>query len=51
MTSIRATLKTVFNKSRNGLKGKMVIGPTDVVNEQFDILLVDESHRLPKRKK
>ena len=50
MTSIRATLKTVFNKSRNGLKGKMVIGPTDVVNEQFDILLVDESHRLPKRK-
>lgn len=50
MTSIRATLKVVFNKSRNGLKSKMVIGPTDVVGEQFDILLVDEAHRLPKRK-
>lgn len=50
MTSIRATLKAVFNKSHNGLKSKMVIGPTDVVGEQFDILLVDETHRLPKRK-
>lgn len=50
MTSIRSTLKTVFNKSHNGLKSKMVIGPTDVVGEQFDILLVDEAHRLSKRK-
>lgn len=50
MTSIRATLKTVFNKNRNGLRSKMVIGPTDVVGEMFDILLVDETHRISKRK-
>lgn len=29
MTSIRATLKAVFNKSHNGLKSKMVVGLTD----------------------
>lgn len=50
MTSIRATIKTVFRKSRNGLKSNMVIGPTDVVGEHYDILLVDEAHRLPRRK-
>ena len=28
----------------------MVIGPSDVVKEDYDILFVDESHRLTKRK-
>ena len=50
MTSIRATLKTVFRKSKNGLKSKMVIGPADVVEQDYDLLIVDEAHRLPKRK-
>ena len=50
MTSIRRTLQDVFRKSKNGLKSQMVIGPTDVTNDAFDLLLVDETHRLPKRK-
>lgn len=50
MSSIRRTLKAVFSKSHNGLKSKMVIGPTGVVGEQFDLLIVDETHRLSKRK-
>ena len=28
----------------------MVIGPNDVVKEKYDILIVDESHRLQRRK-
>ncbi len=50
MTSLRATLKTVFSKNKNGLKSNIVMGPTDVVGELFDVLIVDEAHRLPKRK-
>ncbi len=55
MTSLRGTLRTVFVKTKNGLKGKMVMGPSDVVkdyvdNGPFDILIVDESHRLSTKK-
>jgi len=28
----------------------MVIGPNDVVKEKYDLLIVDESHRLQRRK-
>lgn len=48
MSSFRNTLKKVF-KNIKGLKSSMVIGPADVTKEKFDILLVDESHRLRKR--
>ena len=50
MASIRKTLQTVFRKTKHGLKASMVIGPTDVAHEEYDILLVDEAHRLPQYK-
>ncbi|MEN9647442.1 MAG: hypothetical protein RLY57_246 [Candidatus Parcubacteria bacterium] len=49
MTSLRETVKKVF-RSIKGLSAKMIIGPGDVVKEKYDILIVDESHRLKQRK-
>jgi len=49
MTSFRNTLKKVF-KNIKGLKSSMVIGPTEAVKEKYDILIVDESHRLRRRR-
>ena len=49
MTSLRSTLKQVF-KSVHGLSSSMVIGPTDVVKDEYDFLIVDEAHRLTRRK-
>lgn len=48
-TSLRNTLRKVFS-SINGLSAKDVIGPSDVANKKYDILMVDESHRLKSRK-
>lgn len=48
MVSLRSTLRRVF-KSVKGLSPSMVIGPNDVVKEQYDILIVDEAHRLQRR--
>lgn len=49
MGSLRRTLKKVCSKV-NSLKGSMVIGPNDVVGENYDLLIVDEAHRLRRRK-
>ncbi|WP_422091038.1 DNA/RNA helicase domain-containing protein [Tenacibaculum ovolyticum] len=49
MTSFRITLQKVF-KNIKGLSAKMVIGPTEVSKEKYDILVIDESHRLRQRK-
>lgn len=49
MAGFRATLKKVFRNVK-GLSANMVIGPAEVANGKFDILVVDESHRLRKRK-
>lgn len=48
MSSFRNTLKKVF-KNIKGLNANMVIGPAEVSNTTFDILVVDESHRLRRR--
>ena len=48
MTSLRSTLKEVVNKV-SGLNRSMVIGPSDVVKNEYDILIVDEAHRLRRR--
>jgi hypothetical protein len=48
MAGFRNTLKKIF-KNVKGLNSKMVIGPAEVVKNKFDILVVDESHRLRKR--
>lgn len=49
MTSLRKSLKTVFG-AIGGLKTNMVIGPSDAVKKEYDILIVDEAHRLAQRK-
>lgn len=49
MTSLRKSLKTVFG-AIGGLKKNMVIGPSDAVKKKYDILIVDEAHRLAQRK-
>lgn len=50
MTSIRKTLKTVFKETQNGLKASMVIAPFDIFKADYDILFVDEAHRLAQYK-
>lgn len=49
MTSLRKTLKKVFSNVK-GLKGSMVIGPSEAAKEEYDVLIVDEAHRLRQRK-
>lgn len=50
MTSLRQTMKKVFHTIGNGLSASMVIGPQDVVKDTYDVLIVDEAHRLLRRK-
>ncbi|AEH02127.1 DUF2075 domain-containing protein [Lacinutrix sp. 5H-3-7-4] len=49
MASLRKTLKKVF-KNVKGLKPSMVIGASDVLKKEYDVLIVDEAHRLRRRK-
>jgi len=49
MASLRKTLKNVFKNIR-GLKANMVIGAADVVKKEYDLLIVDEAHRLQRRR-
>jgi len=49
MTSLRKTIRKVFSHVK-GLKPGMVIGPNDVIKEKYDLLIVDEAHRLTQRK-
>jgi len=49
MTPLRETVKKVFDKIP-GLDSSMVISPTDTFNKKYDILIVDEAHRLRQRK-
>ena len=48
MTSLRKTLKKVFRQVY-GLSSSMVIGPNDVTKKDYDLVVVDESHRLNRR--
>lgn len=48
MTGLRGTLRKTF-KNIKGLSAKMIIGPSDV-KSGYDILIIDESHRLKQRK-
>lgn len=54
MTSFRATIKEVFRLTKNGLRANMVIGPSELsvsdTVEQYDVIFVDEAHRLAQRK-
>jgi len=44
-SSLRGTMKDVF-RSVNNLSVKDVLGPSDVTRARYDILIVDEAHRL-----
>lgn len=50
MTSIRKTIKKVFKNTKNGLESNMIIGPYDAMKNEYDILFVDEAHRLTQYK-
>ncbi len=49
MGSLRKTLKRVF-RGVEGLSPTMVIGPSEVTNKKYDVLIVDEAHRLRQRR-
>ncbi len=48
MTSLRKTIKRVFRNVKD-LNSGMVLGPYDVVKKPYDVLIVDEAHRLQRR--
>lgn len=48
-TSLRKTLKKLF-KQIYGLKSSDVKGPSEIAKDKYDIVLVDEAHRLHQRK-
>lgn len=48
MSSFRETLKKAF-RNISGLSPNMVIGPAELAKQSYDIVVVDESHRLRKR--
>jgi DUF2075 family protein len=48
MASFRNTVKKIFRHVK-GLSSRMVIGPADLARQHYDIVLVDESHRLRQR--
>jgi len=48
MSGLRKTLQRVIRRIP-GMSAAMVIGPGDVVKKKYDLLLVDESHRLRRR--
>lgn len=51
MDNLRKTLKKVF-RNVSGLDSSMVLSPNDVAksSQKYDLLIVDEAHRLRKRK-
>ncbi|WP_232018713.1 DUF2075 domain-containing protein [Bordetella bronchiseptica] len=48
MSSFRSTLKKAF-RNVAGLHPDMVISPSELTKQRYDIVLADESHRLRKR--
>lgn len=48
MASFRKTVANVF-KNIKGLSTKMVIGPSELASNKYDLVIVDEGHRLRRR--
>lgn len=48
MTGLRTTLQRVIRRVP-GMSARMIIGPGDVVKKKYDLLLIDEAHRLRRR--
>jgi uncharacterized protein len=49
MASFRKTISKVF-KNIKGLSADMVIGPSELAKKKYDLVMVDEGHRLRQRK-
>jgi len=49
MGSLRKTLQNVFRKIP-GLKASMIISPSDTFKKKYDLLIIDEAHRLRQYK-
>lgn len=49
MTSLRKSIKDAFS-CVSGLSANMVIGPSEVADKEYDVLIVDEAHRLRQRR-
>jgi len=49
MTQLRQSIKKIFKKVK-GLSAAMVISPSQVIDHDYDLVIVDESHRLHKPK-
>lgn len=49
MSSLRKTLQNVFKKIPE-LKSSMIISPSDTFKKEYDLLIVDEAHRLRQYK-
>jgi len=49
MTALRKSIKKTFS-AVPGLSENMVIGPSEVADKNYDLLIVDEAHRLRQRK-
>ena len=48
-SAFRGTVSRVFTVTKHGLRGSMVIGPNDIAKKHYDVLIVDEAHRLKRR--
>lgn len=48
MSSFRTTISKVF-KNISGLSRNMVIGPAELASKKYDLVIVDEAHRLRRR--
>ena len=49
MSGLRSSIQQVF-RATAGLKANMVIGPHSVAKDSYDLVIVDEAHRLKKRR-
>ncbi|WP_109697079.1 DUF2075 domain-containing protein [Chitinophaga deserti] len=49
MESFRTTVQKIF-RNVAGLREEMVVSPNDLAKNHYDIILVDEAHRLRRRK-
>ena len=49
MKELRNTIKAIF-KTIDGLDESMVLSPKEVTKKKYDVLIVDEAHRLYRRK-
>ena len=49
MNALRTTIKAVFRNIK-GLKANMVVTASDIAKDEYDLVIVDEAHRLKRRK-